>query len=137
MKTNFVALIIALTIITLFSFWPSFLGAHYAGVVSCPIMMGDMSGCQSMAGHMNNILFHISDFSNMSASILNAGFWQAIIAVLLALCLFTFFLKRDTSVENEKRDTLFKLARFQSLLIRFKNKIFQGLKTGTLNTKVF
>lgn len=137
MKTNFIALIIVLAIMTLFSFWPSFLGAHYAGVVSCPIMMGDMSGCQSMAGHMNNVLFHISDFSNMSASILNAGFWQAMIAVLLALCLLTFFLKRDTSAENDKCDTLFKLTRFQSLLIRFENKIFQGLKTGILNTKVF
>ncbi len=137
MKTNLVALIIALAIITLFSFWPSFLGAHYTGVVSCPIMMGDMSGCQSMAGHMNNVLFHISDFSNMSASILNAGFWQAMVAVLLALFLTTFFLKRNTSVENENYDILIKFNRFQSPLIRLENNIFQGIKTGILNTKVF
>lgn len=137
MKFQLTVLIILISILTVFSFWPSFLEAHYDGIISCPIMMGDMSGCQNMTAHMNNILSHISDFLGMIAVILNVGFWQALIIGLIGACFVVLLLKHRIFVEKKLQNVFLKITQFLCLFIRLENIIFQGLRIGILNTKVF
>lgn len=135
MKSKILILIILISISALLSFWPSFLSAHYAGVVSCPIVMGEMSGCQNMAGHMNNVLTHISSFSSMLAFILVAGFLG--VAALVFAIFDAIGLTNDHNFHGKTSRYFLKLFSFLSLVIRFQGNIFQGLRSGILNTKVF
>lgn len=135
-----VGIIVLVAVFGLFSFWPSLIGAHYDGSVSCPLIsMGDSSSCQNMNGHMNNLITHISDFSSMINAVLIGG----IFSLLVIICAIKLFKKIRSArtdkfcVRKKKISQFIKYRDRLNLSIKLVYLLFFGFRRGILNTKVF
>lgn len=135
MKSKYSILFILIAIVAVFLFWPSLLGAHYNGLISCPIFStGGMEGCANIA-HANILISHISDFKILLSCIFAVG------ALFFILKIFRGYAKGiidsvDAKSSN-KNSQYIKLVGLIADSFKADYLLASGLRKGILNTKVF
>jgi len=131
---KFNIIFIIFIVLTIFSFWPNLIGAHYSGAISCPILSGSMAGCANIAEHINFVISSISDFKG----ILNFVLVFDIFAIFVFIA--SLFGGNFVLLPKAKKDNSSFLIKFLNLAAnsaKSGNLLFLGLKRGILNTKVF
>lgn len=134
MKLRYLVLITLIAVFAVFSFWPFLLGAHYNGLVSCPIFSTGMAGCADIT-HANILISHILDFKIMFSCIFAVGVLFFILKIFRGYEGGMINLV-DTKYSN-KNSQYIKL--YNSISDDFKADylLFGGFRRGILNTKVF
>lgn len=135
MKLKILILIIFFAVFIILAFWPSLIGAHYAGIVSCPVLSGNMAGCANLVGHINLIISHISSFKGILSFILASEL--LVLIIFAALMIFSSFILLVNLREYYRSLYSIKIFALAAAKSRLENLLFSGLKTGILNTKVF
>src|SRR3989344_717622 len=91
MKLKILILIIFFVLLITLAFWPSIIGAHYNGIISCPVLSGNMAGCANIAEHINLVISHISSLKGILSFILASELLVLIIFASLMI-FFSFVL---------------------------------------------
>lgn len=121
-------------VLTIFSFWPNLISAHYSGLISCPILSGGMAGCADIA-HASMLISHISDFKILLSCIFAVG------ALFFILKFFRGYARGiidsiDAKSSN-KNSQCIKLVGLIADSFKADYLLASGLRKGILNTKVF